>query len=278
MGGDYINMFRLAIYCNSTLFLLMSIYFFGKTFYDKSDLNKLKRIVIIYFILNIINGCASEMTDMGFGIFVLIIFATISSVMYIVSLCCVRWRNKRRSNIDYIPMSNKKTILILIIPLIILAVPFLCEVYILNNCEYIIKYNYQSGFNSKDTYVAIINNNTVTVTLQANVLDRKGILVDELYYEISYSDGVEVSKRDSENNKIIDDNESIKKIALDAIKRCPSAKGAGLDYFSEGQYAIIVLTEKETHGKVVGEFFYHNNKYVKGINVYGDIEEIIYYK
>ena len=72
--------------------------------------------------------------------------------------------------------------------------------------------------------------------------------------------------------------EDIKKIALDAKERCPSARGAYIDYFSEGKIAIIVLMSEETHGTQLGEYFYYDNTYIKSINTHGSLESITYYK
>lgn len=49
------------------------------------------------------------------------------------------------------------------------------ELYVINNCNYLLKYNYQTGIiQSDDTYIAIINNKPVTITLQKNLFNRKG--------------------------------------------------------------------------------------------------------
>ena len=97
-------------------------------------------------------------------------------------------------------------------------------------------------------------------------------------YNIIYTNGVEISTRDSSYNKIIVENEDIKKIALDAKERCPSARGAFIDYFSEGNYAIIVFTLEETYGSQLGEYFYYDNTYIQSINTHGSLESITYYK
>lgn len=67
-------------------------------------------------------------------------------------------------------------------------------------------------------------------------------------------------------------------MALDAKERCPSARGASIDYFSEGNYAIIVLMSEEKYGTQLGEYFYYNDTYIKSINTLGNLKSIIYYK
>ena len=141
------------------------------------------------------------------------------------------------------------------------------------------KYNYQNGIiQSDDTYIAIINNKPVSITLQKNLFNRKGLSTNELNYNIIYTNSTEILAENSEYEKTIIENEDIKKIALDAKERCPSAKGAYIDYFSEGKYAIIVLTSEENHETQLGEYFYYNNTYIKNINTYGNLDSITYYK
>ena len=62
-----------------------------------------------------------------------------------------------------------------IIPVIVFIIPYVYELYVINNCNYLLKYNYQNGIiQSDDTYIAIINNKPVTITLQKNLFNRKG--------------------------------------------------------------------------------------------------------
>ena len=114
--------------------------------------------------------------------------------------------------------------------------------------------------------------------IQKNLFNRKGFSAKKLNYNIIYTNGVEISTRDSSYNKIIVENEDIKKIALDVKERCPSARGAFIDYFSEGNYAIIGLTLEETYGSQLGEYFYYDNTYIQSINTHGSLESITYYK
>jgi len=186
---------------------------------------------------------------------------------------------KKSNNTDYNILSIKKYIILSIIPVIVFIIPYVYELYVINNCNYLLKYNYQNGIiQSDDTYIAIINNKPVTITLQKNLFNRKGFSAKKLNYNIIYTNGVEISTRDSSYNKIIVENEDIKKIALDAKERCPSARGAFIDYFSEENYAIIVLMLEETYGSQLGEYFYYDNTYIQSINTHGSLESITYYK
>lgn len=274
-------MLKSAIYCNVFILLIMSIFFMTKIFKKNSDLNNIRKLIIVYIIFNFISFylCNSEIVDTGWDLIFLLPISIISFIIHIVSICCINKKIKKLDNTDCNSFSIKKYIIISIIPVIVFIIPYIYELYVINNCNYLLKYNYQNGIiQSDDTYIAIINNKPVSITLQKNLFNRKGLSTNELNYNIIYTNGIEISTRDSKYNKIIIENEDIKKIALDAKERCTSARGAYIDYFSEEKIAIIVLMSEETHGTQLGEYFYYDNTYIKSINTHGSLESITYYK
>lgn len=274
-------MLKSAIYCNVFILLIMSIFFMTKIFKKNSDLNNIRKLIIVYIIFNFISFylCNSEIVDTGWDLIFLLPISIISFIIHIVSICCINKKIKKLDNTDCNSFSIKKYIIISIIPVIVFIIPYIYELYVINNCNYLLKYNYQNGIiQSDDTYIAIINNKPVSITLQKNLFNREGLSTNELNYNIIYTNGIEISTRDSKYNKIIIENEDIKKIALDAKERCPSARGAYIDYFSEGKIAIIVLMSEETHGTQLGEYFYYDSTYIKSINTHGSLESITYYK
>lgn len=271
-------MLQNAIHCNVYILLIMSIFFMIKVFKKNSDLRKIRKLIIIYIIFNFISFylCDSEIVDIGWGLIVLLPISIITFIIHIVSIRCINKKIKNSNDTNYNSISVKKYIIVSIIPVIVFIIPYIYELYIINNCNYLLKYNYQSGIiNSEDTYIAIINNKPVSITLQRNPFNRKGTSTNELNYSIVYANNIEISTENAKFEKIIIENEDIKKIALDAKERCPSAKGADIDYFSEGKYAIIELTSE---GTLLGEYFYYNNTYIKNINTYGSLDSITYYK
>lgn len=274
-------MLKSAIYCNVFILLIMSIFFITRIFKKNSDLKKIRKLIIIYIIFNFVSFylCNSEIVDIGWDFIFLLPISIISFIIYIVSICCINRKIKKSNNTNYNNLSIKKYIILSIIPVIVFMIPYIYELYVINNCNYLLKYNYQNGIiQSDDTYIAIINNKPVTITLQKNLFDRRGFSTNELNYDIVYTNDIEISTRDSSYNKIIIENEDIKKIALDAKERSSSAKGAFIDYFSEGNYAIIVLMSEETYGTQLGEYFYYDNTYIKNINTHGSLESVTYYK
>lgn len=274
-------MLKSAIYCNVFILLIMSIFFMTKIFKKNSDLNNIRKLIIVYIIFNFISFylCNSEIVDTGWDLIFLLPISIISFIIHMVSICCINKKIKKIDNTNCNSFNIKKYIIISIIPVIVFIIPYIYELYVINNCNYLLKYNYQNGIiQSDDTYIAIINNKPVSITLQKNLFNREGLSTNELNYNIIYTNGIEISTRDSKYNKIIIENEDIKKIALDAKERCPSARGAYIDYFSEGKIAIIVLMSEETHGTQLGEYFYYDSTYIKSINTHGSLESITYYK
>ena len=252
-----------------------------KIFKKKSDLIKIRKLIIIYIIFNFISFrlCNSEIVDTGWDLMFLLPISIITFIIHIVSICCINKKIKKLNNTDCNSLNVKKYTIVSIIPIIVFIIPYIYELYVINNCNYLLKYNYQNGIiQSDDTYIAIINNKPVTITLQKNLFNRKGFSAKELNYDITYTNGVEISTRDSSYNKMTIENEDIRKIALDAKERCPSARRASIDYFPEGNYAIIALTSEETCGSQLGEYFYYDNTYIQNINTYGSLESITYYK
>ena len=150
--------------------------------------------------------------------------------------------------------------------------------FILNNCSYLLIYNYQRGIiDSKDSNIAIIKNIPIKISLQKNLFNRKGTSTREENYIIKYTNGIEIAKINSYNEEELFDNAYIEMIAADAKKRCPSAKGGTIKYLKEENYAIITLTSDESYGLLLGEYFYHNGKYIKKINTDGSLYSVIYY-
>lgn len=276
-------MLKGALYCNVLILLIMSIFFMTKIFKKNSDLKKIRKLIITYIIFDFVSIylCDVEIVNIGWDFIFLLPISIITFIIDIISICCINKKIKKLNSTDCNSLSVKKYIIASIIPVIVFTIPYIYELYVINNCNYLLKYNYQNGIIiSDDTYIAIINNRPVSINLQKNLFKRKGLFINEneIKYDIIYTNNIEISTSTLNYNKIIIENEDIKKIALDAKERCPSAKGATIDYFLEGNFAIIELTSEETSGTILGEYFYYDNKYIKSVRTHGSLKSIIYYK
>ena len=270
-------MLKSAIYLNVFIIFVVSIYLIIQVFKKDSDLKKLLMVVILYMIFDIISICLfyGEIVDTGWN---LIFVLPVSVIVFIINIISVCFISTKLIN-SKVKSSFKKYIILSLIPVIVFLVPYLYELYIINNCEYLIKYNYQGGIvQSDDSYLAIINHKPVTITLQNNLFNREANYTKIEYYEVSYTNGIVISTRtDGYKLKEVANND-LQLIALDAQKRHPNAKGGYIEYFKEGNYAIIELTTEDGHGILLGEYFYYNNTYVKRIQTHGNIESIAYFQ
>lgn len=270
-------MLKGAIYLNVFLFLIMAIYFLIYIVKENTDLKKIKRLIIVYIIFNFISLylCNIEIVDIGWDLLFLNPMSIMAFVLYVISIFSINKQIRNKNYINNKVLSKKIYISLIVVPIIIFIIPYIYELYIINNCKYLLQYNYQNGIViSDDTYIAIINNKPVTITLQKNLFDRKGIYTEALNYDIVYDDNLGVSIEENAYNRTTLDDKIIKQIALDAKERCYSVKKSYIHYFLEEGYAIIEL---EVDGKII-EYFYYDGQYVKNINTLGSIENVIYYK
>ena len=273
-------MLKFAIYCNVFILYVLSSITKKRISKNNSELKNLKQMEIIFLIFNIINYylCVIEIVDLGWNIIFIFFISLMTFLIHIVSIYSINKKLKKLNDVHYNEFTLKN-IIVCLIPVFIFLIPYTYELYVINNCNYLLQYNYQEGFiQSDDTYIAIINNKPVPITLQINIFDRRGFSIDEMNYDIIYENNNEILIKDVINSKIIVNNEDLKKISLDAKERCPSAKSADIDYFPEGNYAIVTLLSGETSGTLLGEYFYHNNEYIKSIKTHGSLSSVTYYQ
>ena len=280
-------MLKGAIYLNVFLFFIISMYFLFESNKENKkliNLNILIRVYIIYILISMCICYFSEIVEIDWDIIYIIPISFISMIICFIGVSRTNKLIKNTKQNDY-NRSIKYTIL-MIIPLLLFVSSYLFELYVINKCDYILKYNYQNGFvTSDDTYIAILNNKPVTVTLQKNIFNRKEITYrhsdsEDVFeeYEIIYKDPIEISKRDSNYDKVIIKNEKIEKIAQNAKERTKDAKGASVLYLPKGEYAIIELTSEDTYGSVLGEYFYSNGEYIKDIITHGSLKSVTYFE
>ena len=271
-------MLRKIIYFNIIYLLIISIYFviISKS---KKNIKKRKEVLVVFIIYNIFSLiiCNSEIVELDWMLLLTNTINIVSLILNIIALCIT---NKTINNKKTIKKSKSLLFLIIeIIPFILFVFAYSFELYVINKCDYLLKYNYQNGIIiSEDMYIAIIKNKPVTVTLEKNIFDRKGKSSRVKKYEVIYNDKVEISTRDSNYEKEIIDSKIIKEIALDSKEKCKDAKSALITYLPEEEYAIVELLSDEGSGTLIGEYFYHNEKYIKNIRTNGDLESIIYYE
>lgn len=270
-------MLKGAIYLNTFIFLVLSIFFLAQLFRKSAATQKLRLPLVITLILDIINATFyfNNIIEVDWDIIYLFPISALAAILCIIGIIRTDKLGKVQTDKSTAKLNLTLYTLLAIVPALLAIVPFAYESYLLYNCEYLLKFNYQNGIiQSDDTYIAIINHKPTTITLHLN---RKGKTTDKQYYEVSYVDGTKVTTRDSQFNKVPAENDNLEKIAADAKKKAPSAQGGSIYYFPEGKYAIIHVTSGEGSGLVLGEYFYYNNNYVSDIDTHGTLETVTYY-
>lgn len=255
-------MLRFAMYLNVLILTIISIVIFINVIKKK----KSKDISIIYLIYIISNYLLfiNDLVETGWNLLFIKIAFIIDAVLLILSIC---YKKARKENISIV----NKTLLILI-PIIIFIVPFSYETYLMNKCSYIIKYNYQNGIvQSDNTYIAIVDNKPINITLCKNIFNKKDTYTLKSNnlnsYEIKYQDDSILIEKLSGTE---DYTENIKNISENIKEKYSSAIGANIYYLPDENSAIISIEEENN-------CLYYNNGLISTINAYGGIEEISFY-
>ena len=271
-------MLRIAMYLNYFILLLISIILLIIIFPKKSDLKRLRYLIITYLIFSILDVFLFYLDIVNYDIFFVLLFPFLGVpvIINIISLLIVCIKIKKSTNTDYKELSIKKIIILAAIPVIIFLVPYIYELFMLNNCSYILTYEDRSGVMFSETeYIAIVNNKPVTVTLKGSIFSKNGQSTNDIHYTVDYSNNT-IKTKDSKNNKTLEEN--IKQIALDAKTRCSSANVAMVCYLPEGKYAIVNLMEEEDSETNLGTYIYHNNKYIQATSIGNNFQSVTYYK
>lgn len=275
-------MLKDVVYINVLLNFLVALYIIISSVKsnDGSILKKLRITSIVFIIYNIVllYCCGIEIVELDWNVLLVNPVLLISIILMIISVVIISKKLKKVSASSKGKKISIKTIIILLIPIITFGIPYLYELYILNNCDALIEYNYQNGIViSEDTYIAVINNKAKNITLQVNPFNRKGEEVEVEYYNVVYNDNIEITTLDDNHNTIKVEDEKLKSIAKNAKEKSSSAKGGTIEYIKELDISIIALTSEENYGTMLGEYLYHNTDYIQKISTHGDIEKIIYY-
>ena len=229
-----------------------------------------------HLLLEVIVECLN-LVDIGLESLFILPANLITFIMLVIALCKTLFEKSKNSlkigtKIAFIPIAA----LIIIIPVLILAIPFKKELYIINNSDYILMYNYQDGIIiSKNTYIALFNGKAGIISLKYRPKNEKNANVS--HYTVVYGDEVEIRKYESYNNYIEIQDERIKNIAIDVQKRVPSAKSLDVDYFRDKDYVLVEALSEVGYGSVLEESLYYQGKYVQKIHTSGSLKTIKYY-
>ena len=279
-------MLKFAMYFNVFLLFVMSIIFLIRIFVKKDGYEELRQIIILYIAYDILsfNLCSFNIVEVGLDLLFIFPIFLLSLIMLVIGLFCVSGKNNRTinfnsDNYNSYTQASKKCIIVYVLPFLVFIIPYIYELYIINNCDYLLYYNSQSGIIvSEDSYIAVINHRPLSVTLQKNLFNREGKFIELSTYDIRYNDDIQITYRDYKHDKVEIKDEKIRKVALDVKERCKSAQSMELSYFSNRKYAIATALSDTYGGTVLDEFLYYNNRYIQRIKAYGGLESVTYYK
>ena len=216
------------------------------SFVKMIKVDRCKKSIFAFFAIPVLAAGLLIVVPFGFNHLAVAVLVIVAEIL----LCKVIKKSEEK---------DKLAVLKFVAPILIFVIPFSYELYVLNNCEYVIRYNYQSGWiQSDDYFVAVTNNKPVEVTLQKIPFEREFVEVDYRYCssitEFNTDDIIEKAK----NSYSEVDN-------------------ATIDSVMDG-YVIVTL---EKDGQLVSKGFYYAQEVddaVENLHIIGDFEEIKYYK
>lgn len=209
----------------------------------------------------------------------LVPIAFVSLILSIVGVIVANARRKTKTD----KMKIGIELAVILAPVILFAIPYSYETYIINNCDYIITYNYQNGFvTSDDTYIALTDGKTTEINLREPIVfgkkehtfNARGVG----FYSVYYGDELEVE------TKYGDEAYADRALEItDAIKNADdSIFESYLYYIPEKDIAIINVFHEQNNPQVsiaysVDEYFYIAGELIP-MEYWGDFESLTYYE
>lgn len=268
-------MLKVALYF-MVLFLLVSAIVIFIFAVNKGNKKKLNIINSAYLVISLINYMMllGELVDTGWNLIIITPVSVVTIILLITSL--IISNSKKRVKDGKISMTV--SIVTVIIPFLIIGIPFAYETYLLNFCTYLFEYNYQNGFvTSDDYYVAIVNSKPHEVSLTKNIFSREATYDTNNYmefasYNVDLESTGEIKINDLNNNSEYVDEvyaiaESIKLTNL-------LAESLEVDYLPEVKGAIVRVFMKNGDG---GDYYYQEGQF-NAFDVGGSLRKITYYK
>jgi len=172
---------------------------------------------------------------------------------------------------------------VVLAPVILFAIPYSYETYIINNCDYIITYNYQNGVvTSDDTYIALTDGKKTEINLKEPIIFGKKEHTFNArvigFYSVYYGDELEVE------TKYGDEAYADRALEItDAIKEADDLIFESyLYYIPEKDIAIIKVFHKQNNTQVsiaysADEYCYIDGEFIP-MRFSGDFESLTYYE
>lgn len=254
---------------------------------NKNNL-KISIFMLIYLISELF--LIDKLVDIGFEFVLILVFSLISSIILIISI--IINKKKLSKNID--GQSNyfiKHYSKLFIFPVVlIIAIVFLYELFIINNADLIMVYRERKILNVNTTQIALNQKYGKKFSINLNLIKLDKLNVSILNYEVeenqlkkdliinSYDDPYLVKIDKNIIEKVLyDDNYTKNQEVVEFYKndkttilKADITTIVGTNYYIVKHY----LWSKEHYGELLGEAIYYNDKFVADLNVTGDLEEV----
>jgi len=270
-------MFKSALYLVLAIIFIFSFVYFILSL-DRTSEKKSNVLAVAFIVLDFVIYYLFTANYIDIGLELLLVYgpALLAAVLLVISLIITNLKPTTKKN----GFSKIVVGMLIAIPLLVLLVPFGYETYLLNECSYLLTYNYQNGIiQSDDTYIAIVDGKPVTVTLQKNILGRQSTA-----FTSNFRGGVHCNIVFERENITFEypeeapqDADKILAVARAAKIRQSAALSAFVDYFPEGNYTIITLCDRENGGTVLAEYFYSGSELVAEVFTEGGLSSVAYY-
>lgn len=270
-------MLKCAMYILTILMLIASI-----TIFIFSCIKRQKRktniIAGAYFAIIVTNWILLDngIVDIGWDMLLIAPMSVIAIVFLIAGVIIANGKKMGKEK----EVKASVAIISIIVPMLIFLVPFIYEASVLNQCSYLVTYNYQNGIITSDYYyIAIADDKAVSITLDNDFWGRESTYSQAPYtqenaYHIKVADnGTETVEKLSGE---ADYSSEILAVYENVKKKFPTITDMHITYLAEEQSAIFTVRYIDNRA-AYKEYFCHGDK-LKEIKIPGNIYSIDYFE
>lgn len=269
-GGSFV-MLKAVFYFNVLFFGLTSIFLCKYSFSKNAKFNWAMEAValLVLSLLNLI--LIGKCVDIGWNFLLIDCVFLVTEILYIISFIKFLLSKKVKSETPALPA----VIALIAVPVVLFVASYTYELFRLNTCDYLVKYNYQNGIIiSNDTYFAVSEHKPAKVSLINNLFNRKSTseytgIATYIQCNIYFSDNGEMELRTyNDRSKVY---ESIfEALGSAIISENPETEYIEIKHIPEENDAIVRFRNS-------GDYLYHDNERIGKFNAKGDLDEVIVY-
>ena len=262
-------MLRMVLYINAFLYTVLSIVMFANSV-SKKRINWISASIVLILLAIVNVALLLKCVETGWSMIFVMPAVLVTVILSVISL--IRCIVAGKMNLER--PSTVVCGIIAAVPVLLFVFAYSYEMYRINTCDFIVKYNYQNGIvQSDNTYLAIKNHKPAKVTLISNLFRRES---SKKY--LSHSDRISCAVKYRENGEISFDymNDNSKQYETIFEKLEASVR---MEYGASDSVWLIYLPQTEDAIVRVagGEYLYYNNQIMSKLDAIGNIDEIVCY-